>query len=258
MGISQSQDKACCCGARDLEGFGLKPNDVQAYPVYEWRNTSNKKFSYHFEPAWHGEEKVRLAFYAYKDQVMGAEPVYEFWQRTLQERVYHFDGEDKDETMTERRFYAFRSMPNMNNVKGEIVGIYTVPYVHPSSGQPGPRIKMDAFNRRPRNVQATGHFFALRALQRIEHEKMKTIAFNTLGGYSENRTPFATKVDTGVTWARVKEMLAKKFNLGSSADIMMTCEGVALDETYKVMDYTLRDATTVLVVLPPGSPEVSF
>lgn len=79
-------------------------------PVYDYWHARNNEHTFHCEPAWPGEVKSDVQFFAYTEQAPNTEPVHDFWHCYYQEHVFRM-GEAQ--SMLEKKgedvhFYAFK------------------------------------------------------------------------------------------------------------------------------------------------------
>jgi len=87
-----------------------KQNKGDIQPVYSFWHPSNGEHTFHFDPAWGGEDKLGCQFYAHKTQAEGTQPVYGFWNSWYREHTFRL-GDDAECSLLDWRgdvqFYAF-------------------------------------------------------------------------------------------------------------------------------------------------------
>eukprot|EP00928_Gymnodinium_smaydae_P018736 TRINITY_DN17144_c0_g1_i1.p1 TRINITY_DN17144_c0_g1~~TRINITY_DN17144_c0_g1_i1.p1 ORF type:complete len:643 (-),score=137.72 TRINITY_DN17144_c0_g1_i1:21-1949(-) len=81
----------------------------EVQPVYDYWHASNGEHTFHMAPAWPGEERGHIQFFAYTRQVPGTEPVYDFYNPLRREHVFHMGPGRFGEKRGAIQFYAYNS-----------------------------------------------------------------------------------------------------------------------------------------------------
>jgi len=81
--------------------------DASLAPVYDFWNRSRREHTLHTGDAWAGEQRTRVAFYAFSTKVEDTEPVYSFWRKEYSVHTFHLGKPQEGECQRSIQFYAY-------------------------------------------------------------------------------------------------------------------------------------------------------